>query len=151
MVTRTSNARRLAGSVLLGAALLLPAGVLAGCSDSQKDDIRSSASSLQSQASDAASAAAPRAAAEAMRASLVADRTAGTNAGNGTTPENPRSVNRLDEAADNVPGNPTISGIEDKDGDGNDDDGKVQFQVDDNYACLTVGTDGSTDVSSERC
>lgn len=150
MVTRTPTPRRWMGPIVLGAALLLPAGVLAGCSDSQKDDLRSTASSLGTEASNAASSAAPRAAAEAMRASLVADRTA-DSAGTGTATPNPRSIDRLREAADNVPGDPQITGIEDGDGDGADDDGKVQFQVEDNFACLTVGTDGGTDVTSERC
>ncbi|HUP72023.1 MAG TPA: hypothetical protein VM282_03150 [Acidimicrobiales bacterium] len=60
------------------------------------------------------------------------------------------SMSVLQEAARDLPRSPTVTGLSDTNGDGRDDDGKVQIEVDDSFACVVVtGTD--IDVSSTRC
>jgi hypothetical protein len=65
--------------------------------------------------------------------------------------ETVRHVSVLREAADDVPGDPDVTGIEDGDGDGRDDDGKVELATGDQRACLTVAGNGEVDVSSDPC
>ena len=72
-----------------------------------------------------------RAAAEAMRGLLQAK--------NLDANQTVRDVAVLQESvADDLPGDPSVSGIDDADGDGKDDDGKVQVVVGDQTACITV-------------
>ena len=81
---------------------------LVGCSDSDGKNARE-------QVEDAVGDAGARAAAEAMRVALEAqDLKAGQSL---------RAVAILRENADDVPGDPKVSGITDSDGDGKDDDG----------------------------
>jgi hypothetical protein len=65
--------------------------------------------------------------------------------------ETVRSVSVLKAAADKVPGSPDVTGITDANGDGKDDDGKVEFTVGDQHACLTAHDNGSVDVTDGTC
>ena len=62
-----------------------------------------------------------------------------------------RSVSVLKDATDKVPGSPTVTGITDSNGDGKDDDGKVQFTVGGEHACLTAQDNGNVDVTDGAC
>jgi hypothetical protein len=60
------------------------------------------------------------------------------------------SMSVLSEAARDLPRDPTVTGLTDGNGDGRDDDGKLEIAVDDSHACVIVaGTD--IDVTSARC
>ncbi len=118
--------------------------VLGACSEDTQDKARDAAESAREDAEDATGDAAARSAAEAFRGALKAD-DAGDDKGL-------RSVDVLTENAKDLPGDPEVSGIEDGDGDGMDDDGKVQFEVSDGSACVTVPESGEdTTVEDGKC
>lgn len=81
--------------------------------------------------------------AEAVRAALVAE-----DLGAG---ESLRDVAVLREAVGDLPGEPVVGGIEDGDGDGLDDDGKVEVALNDERACLSVAEGGDIDVEGGAC
>ena len=112
--------------------------------ESAKEDIGNAADTAKENAEDAAGAAGARAAAEALRVSLK---------GNDTADEKGmRSVDAINQAAEDLPGDPEISMVDDGDGDGLDDDGKVQVSVGDQDACLTLPETGEdTQVTGEAC
>jgi hypothetical protein len=86
-----------------------------------------------------------RASAEAFRASLQAQDTDNETGG-------VRNVEALNEAADDLPGNVDVIGIIDSNGDGIDDDGFVEMQVGDEFACVTLPASGDEiDVNGGRC
>jgi len=86
-----------------------------------------------------------RASAETLRASLKAQDTDAETGG-------VRNVEALQEAADDLPGNVDVVGIGDSNGDGIDDDGFVEIQVDDEFACVTLPESGDEiDVNGGRC
>ena len=60
------------------------------------------------------------------------------------------SMSVLQEAARDLPRSPTVTGINDANGDGRDDDGKLEIAVDDSYACVIV-TAANIDVTGSRC
>jgi hypothetical protein len=60
-------------------------------------------------------------------------------------------VATIEAAVDDLPGDPDVSGIEDGDGDGRDDDGKIGVRVNDEAACVTVHDNGEVDVSGDAC
>ena len=60
------------------------------------------------------------------------------------------SMSVLQEAARDLPRSPTVTGISDANGDGRDDDGKLEIAVDDSYACVIV-TAANIDVTGARC
>jgi hypothetical protein len=60
------------------------------------------------------------------------------------------SVTVLQQAAKDLPGKPTVSGITDANGDGKDDDGKVEIAVDQSEACVAL-SGADIDVSSGGC
>jgi hypothetical protein len=63
-----------------------------------------------------------------------------------------RNVKTLQAAADNLPGDPDIRGIDDADGDDVDDDGYVQVNVSDESACVKVPKSGdNVDVNGGAC
>ena len=63
-----------------------------------------------------------------------------------------RNVEALNEAADDLPGGVDVVGIVDSNGDGIDDDGCVEMQVDDEFACVTLPASGDEiDVNGGRC
>lgn len=138
------------------AALALPALVVAllagGCSDetadtarsaaeSAGDDIREGAKEAGDAVGDAADQAGAVAAAEDLRARIKANDTADE--------EGLRSVAAINESASDVVGSPTVSGVDDGDGDGLDDDGKVQVEVGGESACVTLPASGD-DTSVDR-
>jgi len=84
-----------------------------------------------------------RASAEAVRAQLKA-----ADLKNG---ESVRDMKRLNDAIDRLPGGVTVTGLTDKDKDGKDDDGNVQFTVGNQSACLTAHDNGRIDVSNGSC
>lgn len=84
--------------------------------------------------------------ARAWQASLVGNETADTD------PAGVRSVAVLEQSSEDLPGDPTIVGIDDADGDGADDDGTVQVDVEDQSACLTLPESGNDiDVEGGAC
>lgn len=89
-----------------------------------------------------AASAEARTVAEALRVVILAD---------GTDGPDRRRVDSLQENVDDIPGEPDISGIADDDGDGLDDDGKIEVTVDEEVACLTVAEDGDVDVTGGSC
>jgi hypothetical protein len=116
---------------------------LGACSDDTKDKVDDAAASVREDAENAAGSAAARAAAESMRGALLAK----------DIPENQtvRDVAVLQDVADDLPGDVATSGIDDADGDGKDDDGKVQLGVGDQAACLTAADNGDVGVSGGAC
>ena len=117
--------------MLLGATVFV-----AACDDSDGQNARE-------QVEDAVGDATARAAAESMRAALEAE---DLNGG-----ETLRSVAVLQENADDVPGDPQVSGITDSDGDGKDDDGKVELKVGDQAACVSVTDQNDVSVDDDAC
>jgi hypothetical protein len=130
-----------------GVAAVLVAGVLLlgpGCSKATRDQAKQTVKSAQQDAQATLDKATPRLEAEAMRAALKVSSTART--------QGVRSVAALREAAKKVPGSPKISGIVDANGDGKDDDGKVQIDAKGYSACLILPASGTnTTVKSGAC
>ena len=60
------------------------------------------------------------------------------------------SMSVLQEAARDLPRTPTVTGLGDTNGDGRDDDGKVEIAIDDSFACVVV-TGADINVSGARC
>jgi hypothetical protein len=60
------------------------------------------------------------------------------------------AVADLESVASDLPQDPEVTGIEDRDDDGLDDDGKVQITVGDSSACVTV-SGSSVDVADGTC
>ena len=61
-----------------------------------------------------------------------------------------RDVDVLEESVDDLPGEPEVTGIDDGDGDGRDDDGVVEVHVGDQRACLVIGEPGDGDDVGEE-
>ena len=60
------------------------------------------------------------------------------------------SMSVLQEAARDLPRNPTVTGLGDANGDGRDDDGKLEISIDQSHSCVRIaGTD--IDVTSAAC
>lgn len=119
------------------ACMLLAATVfVAACDDSDGQNARE-------QVEDAVGGATARAAGESMRVALEAE-----DLDPGDTL---RSVAVLQENSDDVPGDPTVSGITDSDGDGKDDDGKVQLEVGDQTVCVSVTDQNDVSVDDDAC
>ena len=93
---------------------------------------------------DAAESGGARVLAESLRALLVAEDIGGPDVDR-------RNVDVLLETVDDLPGSPEITGIEDTDGDGLDDDGRLEATVDDEVACISVDDSGDTDVDGGPC
>lgn len=132
---RTRGGRRRWLAVALPVAL-----AVGGCGDEGDD---ADDDGLVQEAEDLAESTGARALAEGMRSALIAD-----DVGDDV---DRRSVPVLQEAADNLPGTPDVSGIADADGDGRDDDGKVELRVDDEVACLTVARNEDVSVDDGAC
>lgn len=119
------------------ALVAVAAVALLGCDDDTTvEDVRE-------EAEDVVGTAGARGAAEAMRTSLEArdldpDQTL-------------RDVDVLEDAASDIPGDPEVTGIEDRDGDGRDDDGLVEITVGDQSACVTVENNGEVGVDNGTC
>ena len=131
-------------SILAVSAVCLLA--VTACSDdsgkSAADQVKSAAQDAASNVKETANEAAARAVAESYRAALKAK--------GGGQPL--RTVTLLNDVKNTLPGNPDISGITDSDGDGQDDDGKVQVKVNDGNACVTIPATGDlVDVNGGSC
>lgn len=126
----------------LAAVLVLGALGATGCSGSSPEatqkKVQDAKNKVQNPAQVARDNAAVREAAEGFATRL---RTADQDA---------RSMDAMRAAVAEVPTSVEVSGILDGNGDGRDDDGKVQFQAGDAYACVAVnGNDVAVDTS--RC
>lgn len=136
-----------AGSALwrrLLAAGAMAALLAAGCSEETQKEVDEAADSVREDAEDAAGDAGARTVAESLRAALAINDIAEN--------DGYRSVKALQDAADDLPGDPQISGIEDADGDGFDDDGEVEVTVEDQAACLLIPETGTeTEVTNGGC
>jgi hypothetical protein len=122
----------LIGFIALGAALF---------AGSACDDAEETVEEVEEKAGEAGA----RASAEAFRASLKAQETDDSAGG-------VRAIEPLRAAAEDVPGDPDITGIADENGDGVDDDGYVQVNVSDQNACVTLPESGDEiDVAGGPC
>ena len=130
-------------------------GALTACSKDTKDkasdaaksageDVKTQAGKAKDNAAAAVDYTAARAAAEALRVSLKGNSTADD--------KGIRSVDAINQAASDLPGSPDISGVDDGNGDGLDDDGKVQVAVDDAKVCVALPATGeNTKVTDGAC
>jgi hypothetical protein len=119
--------------------------VLAAASCSSDDDSSDGAGNDQSKvdrAEQLVESAGARGLGEALRLFLLAD---------DAFDEHPREVRVLRENVDDLPGTPIVSGIEDTDGDGLDDDGNLETHLNDEVACVSVSTGGRVDVHGGAC
>jgi hypothetical protein len=117
----------------------LAVAALAGCSDDTKDKVKRVASTVQENAGEAGAFAL----AEALRGALAAK-----DLPQGQTE---RTVSVINQVVSDLPGNPDFTGIKDTDGDGVDDDGKVQANLGDSAACLQIARNGDMNVDKGAC
>jgi hypothetical protein len=116
--------------------------IAAGACD---DETRDKAEEAVEDAKEKAREAGARGIAETYRASIKAQ---DAKEGAGAV----RNVEVLRAAAEDLPGDPDVSRIADDDGDGRDDDGYVEVNVDDERACVTLPESGDdVDVSGGAC
>lgn len=119
------------------ALVAVAAVALLGCDgDTTVEDVRE-------EAEDIVGTTGARAAAEAMRTSLET-RDLGPD-------QTLRDVDVLDDAASDIPGDPDVTGIDDSDGNGQDDDGYVEIGAGDQAACVTVEVNGDVGVDNGEC
>ena len=112
--------------------------------DSVGSDVSDAAGDIREDAEDGAGAVGARTQAEALRASLKGNDTADA--------EGVRSVAAINEAATDLPGDVEVTGVEDTDGDGLDDDGRVQVDQGDQSACVILPAEGEdTTVENGAC
>ena len=117
---------------------------LGACSEDDRNDAEKTVDSVRDEAEDEVGEAGARAAGEAYRAALKAD--------DGGDADGLRSIAVLEENSQDLPGDPEVAGIDDGDGDGQDDDGKVELKVSDKSACVTVPETGEdVDVTDGAC
>ena len=147
-----SSTRRLLTTAL---AVLMTVSFAAACSEKTQDsaqetadaigeDAEKNADQLGSEIDAKADEGLARAAAEDLRVRIKANDTANA--------EGARSIAAINESAADVAGDPEIVGVDDADGDGLDDDGKVQVNVGDASACLTLPETGEdTTVEGGAC
>lgn len=130
------RARRAGIATAAVAALLLGA-----CGDDNSDDAANRARDAAGQIDDAVDAGIARTQAEILRQRAKDLVRQG---------ESLDSMSVLQEAARDLPRSPTVSGLNDGNGDGRDDDGKLQITIDESHSCVIV-TGGDIDVTSNRC
>jgi hypothetical protein len=135
---RAARPRRGTRRRLAWAAVVIALLAAMGCSGDDDDTGNDPDDDLGEQAASAEA----RVVAEALRVIILADGSDG--------PER-REVASLQENVDDLPGEPDISGIDDDDGDGIDDDGNLVATVDDEVACVKVAEDGDVDVNGGSC
>jgi hypothetical protein len=122
---------------------LAAVGLLAGgaCDDDTRDDVKEAAEDVKEKAGEASA----RVVAEGYRVSVKAQDTDDASGG-------VRNVEALRAAAADLPGDPEVTGIDDGDGDGRDDDGYVQVTVEGENACVTLPESGDDiEVSGGAC
>ncbi len=112
--------------------------------DSVGSDVSDAAGDIREDAEDGAGAVGARTQAEALRASLKGNDTADA--------EGVRSVAAINEAATDLPGDVEVTGVDDADGDGLDDDGRVQVDQGDQSGCVILPAEGEdTTVENGAC
>ena len=112
--------------------------------DSVGSDVSDAAGDIREDAEDGAGAVGARTQAEALRASLKGNDTADA--------EGVRSVAAINEAATDLPGDVEVTGVDDADGDGLDDYGRVQVDQGDQSACVILPAEGEdTTVENGAC
>jgi hypothetical protein len=126
-----------------------------GCSSDDVDDAQDRAEEVRDDAAETASDAADevaegadegaaRAQAEALRTAIRAD--------DDLAEDSARDVGLVEDAIEDLPGDVTVTGLDDEDGDGLDDDGEVTIEVDDSAACVTLPAEGDEiDVAGGAC
>jgi hypothetical protein len=127
----------------IGLIALAAFGLIAGvaCDDDTRDDLKDAAEEAKEKAAEGGA----RVVAEGYRASIKAQDTDDASGG-------VRNMEALRVAASDLPGDPEVTGIEDADGDGRDDDGYVQVTVEDENACVTLPESGDDiEVSGGAC
>lgn len=130
--------------LMIAALLVAPVGLAAGCSSDDDDAARDDIEEVGDTVAEAADETSARVQAEALRASLKGNDTADE--------EGIRSVAAIEQAAEDLPGDVEVSMVDDGDGDGLDDDGKVQVDQDGSSACLTLPEEGEdTTVEGGPC
>lgn len=129
-----SRARNLLTAVVV--ALLAVVG--GACSDDELDSVADEVGNVASTVADAAQDVSARSVAEAYRAALLAD--------DGADGPDRRRIQVLQETSGDLPGEPEVQGIEDGNGDGLDDDGRVELRVDDQSSCLLIAEDGELNI-----
>lgn len=120
--------------------------IAAGCGDDgdDGDEGADQADEIEHELEEGAEQGGARVAAETVRASLTV-RELGDD-------EHLRDVEVLEDATEDVPGTPEVVGLTDSDGDGRDDDGRIELQVGDESACVSVSENGeSVDVEGGAC
>jgi hypothetical protein len=60
------------------------------------------------------------------------------------------TITVIEGAVADLPSDPEVTGVEDADGDGRDDDGKIGITIDESNACVTIGAD-DIDVTGDAC
>lgn len=112
--------------------------------DNLEEDAKTNASQLGDDLDETTDEGLARAAAEELRARIKANETAST--------QGARSMTVIGESAVDLAGDPEVTGAADADGDGLDDDGKVQVDVGTGSACVTLPATGSdTTVEGGAC
>ena len=126
---------------LLVASLVLVGLVAgAGCDDDTEDQAQETIEDIESDLEDTAGQASARSIAEALRSLMLED----------DGEQDLRSVEGIQENLDDLPGDPEVTGIDDANGDGLDDDGRVEVRVGDQAACLVISGD-EIDVENRAC
>lgn len=136
--------RRLLVALATLAAVVLAFSPLASCSDEAQDETGEAVDEVVDDAAEGVDVVQARTTAEALRTSLKANDTADE--------EGIRSVAAINEAAEDLPGDPEVTGVDDGDGDGLDDDGNVQVTVEEEQACVILPAEGEdTTVEDGAC
>ena len=132
-------------SLFAGLVVVVLAAFATACDEDTQDKADEAVERATEDIDEGVDDASARAGAEAFRASLKAQETDDDAGG-------VRQVDALEEAADDVPGSPDIAGIADDDGDGVDDDGRVEVRVGDQVACVELPESGDEiDVTDDAC
>jgi vacuolar-type H+-ATPase subunit H len=109
-----------------------------------RDDAAETASDAADEAAETADEGAARAQAEALRTAIRAD--------DDLAEDSARDVDLVQDAIEDLPGDVTVTGLDDEDRDGLDDDGLVTVTVDDSSACVSLPAEGDEiDVSGGAC
>lgn len=148
------------GGLGLLALAALTVGLVAGCSDDDdgdetreeiEEDVRDALDDAEERFDDmvtdvegAIDDASARALAEAFAAAVRIDDDAAE--------EGAASLDVIEENIDDLPGRPEVTGIEDADRDGRDDDGLIGFVVDEDESCVELSPDsGEASVLDGPC
>jgi hypothetical protein len=121
----------------------LVGGMFVACGDDDDGDGETDIDEIDDQAAEVTDSAGARGVAEALRLVLIEDDL--------DDDQHVRDVDVLQESVDDLPGEPEVLGIADEDGDGKDDDGKVEIRVNDEVACMSVSMDSDVEVTGGGC